>query len=130
MARTLSTNDLIGLAEAEGITVEWHPSGPKGMWMPTRRAISIRYGLSDEQTRCTLAHELGHAYYGHPAGHDAQYERDAWRYAARLLISPEDYAAAERVYGPEPRIIAAQLGVTQYLVGVWSQMWQTKRAAA
>ncbi|MBC3186397.1 ImmA/IrrE family metallo-endopeptidase [Corynebacterium sp. zg-331] len=130
MARTLSTETLIDLAEAEGISVHWHTGGPKGAWIPETQRISIRYGMSEAQTRCTLAHELGHARYGHPAGHDERHEKIAWRYAAQLLISEADYAAAERAYGHDHRIIAARLGVTQHLVGVWAETWERKRLAA
>lgn len=37
----------------------------------------------------------------HP-GHDGVHEFRADRFAARLLISPVEYAAAETIYGPHP----------------------------
>ena len=36
-----------------------------------------------------------------------------------MLISPVEYAAAERTYGPHPARIAHELGVTVHLVDVW-----------
>ncbi|WP_342341596.1 ImmA/IrrE family metallo-endopeptidase [Corynebacterium mastitidis] len=125
VARTLSTDDLICLAEADGISVEWHTGGPKGMWIPSRRAISLRHGLDEIQSRCTLAHELGHAYYNHPGGHDPKHEAAADRRAAWLLVSASDYAHAEGIYGPVPARIAAELGVTVHLLGVWREMWDS-----
>ena len=39
--------------------------------------------------------------------------------AAKLLISPIEYALAERVYGSRPAALAAELGVTQRMVEAW-----------
>lgn len=127
MAKNLLTENLIRLTEVEGITVEWHSDGPKGKWIPSRRAISLRHDLSEVQTRCTLAHELGHAHYEHPAGHHPQHENEADKYAAMLLVSASEYALVEQIYGPYPARIAAELGVTQHLLGVWRRLWEQKR---
>lgn len=119
--KTLSTNvtALIDVAEARGYQVWWHRGGPKAAWLPHQRAVSIQVGLDDITALCSLAHELGHAHYGDPPGCDPRLEARADRFAARLLISPVEYAAAERAYGPHPAHIARELGVTTHLVQVW-----------
>lgn len=59
--------------------------------------------MSDTDALCALAQELGHAHYGAPASHRPRYELRANRFAARLLISPVEYAMAERAYGHTQR---------------------------
>lgn len=74
--------------------------------------------------RVTLAHECGHWVLGHDhrRAHDhAADERAADLYAARMLISPTEYALAERIYGCDPRALAGPLGVTPELVHLWQQ---------
>lgn len=120
--KTRLIDALIDVAEARGYTVHWHRGGPKGAWIPHANAVSIRHGMSDIETLCTLAHELGHAHYNDPPGCMPRYEQRADRFAARLLISPTEYAAAETLYGPHPARIAHELGVTTHLIHVWRTM--------
>jgi hypothetical protein len=64
--------------------------------------------------RSTLAHECGHAFYGHnctsPAG-----ERQARKYAATLLIDPEEYARLERI-NPDQHWLAEEFSVTPRII--------------
>lgn len=122
--KTLSINltALIDVAEARGYQVRWHRGGPKAAWLPHQHAVSMRIGVDDVSALCALAHELGHAHYGDPPGHDPHLEARADRFAARLLISPVEYAAAERAYGPHATHIAHELGVTTHLIHVWRTM--------
>ena len=53
------------LAATHGITITTHTGGEKGRWYSNTRTISIRRDLGWVNTRCTLAHELGHAICGH-----------------------------------------------------------------
>ncbi|QGH68566.1 ImmA/IrrE family metallo-endopeptidase [Pseudactinotalea sp. HY158] len=74
--------------------------------------------------RCTLAHEMGHWWHGHDWTRDHDQlrdERQADAYAARLLISPAEYALAERL-NPHPGAIAKELEVTRHLVEVWQRL--------
>lgn len=114
----LCVDALIEVAERRGYRVRWHRRGPKAAWIPPRN-ISLRDGMTDVATLCALAHELGHAEAGDPPGHEGLAERRADRFAARLLISPVDYRAAEETYGPHPARLAAELGVTTHLLEVW-----------
>lgn len=122
--KILSTNldALIDVAEARGYRVRWHRGGPKAAWLPGTHTITIRTGMDDAQTLCSLAHELGHAFYGHPPGHYGLHEVQADRFAARLLVSPVEYAAVEHIYGHHPARIAHELGVTVHIVETWQDM--------
>lgn len=92
MEKTPLIDALIDVAEERGYRVRWHKAGPKAAWFPKTRTITLRYGMNDVETLCALAHELGHAHYDDPPGHQIANERRADRFAARLLISPADYA--------------------------------------
>ncbi|WP_408922341.1 ImmA/IrrE family metallo-endopeptidase [Corynebacterium kefirresidentii] len=119
---------LIQAAEARGYRIRWHRGGPKAAWLPHRNTISLRVGMDDTTTLCSLAHELGHAHYNDPPGHYGAHELRADRFAARLLVAPGDYAAAEGVYGSHPAVLAAELGVTVKIINVWQEL-HTRRAA-
>ena len=110
---------LIEVAEQRGFTVRWHRGGPKAAWLPQQNAVTLRHGMSDAETLCSL---------GDPAGHDPRYEARADRFAAKLLVSPVEYALAEQTYGPHPARIAHELGVTTHIVKVWRAMNERKIA--
>lgn len=93
---------LIEVAERRGYRVAWYQDGPKAARLAHRHSITVRLDMSDTQTLCSLAHELGHAHYNDPPGHVGPHEIRAERFAAKLLISPVAYAAAETTYGPHP----------------------------
>lgn len=95
-----------------------HP-GIDGIYLHQHRAIVIRRGLDPWVERSVLAHELGHTYYGDEDLNDPRLERRADLWAAKLLISPAQYAAAERLHGPHLGAIAWELGVTVDLVEAW-----------
>ena len=119
-----SVLDLVIYAEDTlGVFVDYTPDLPAGVhgaWLPHLDLIVLADGLHPTRERCTLAHELGHAHYRHPACRgDVRLERQADRWAANLLISPAEYELAERLYGPHPGALARELGVTTHLVRVW-----------
>ena len=122
----ISTDDLYTLAAALGVTITEHPAGPKGHYTHQTRTISLRRGLLDREHRCTLAHELAHAIAGdEPTGigwADARMERAADITAARWLITPDVYAAAEALYGPHPGALARELGVTLHILTTWREL--------
>ena len=120
---------LIAAAERRGYHIHWHRGGPKAAWMPHRGTITVRNGMDDVQTLCSLAHELGHAHYGDPPGHQGPMELRANRFAAKLLISPTEYALAESLYGPHPARLAAELGVTVKVLKTWQTLHQKELAS-
>ncbi|ERS41864.1 hypothetical protein HMPREF1300_00905 [Corynebacterium sp. KPL2004] len=119
---------LIAEAEARGFNVRWHRGGPKAAWIPTRNIVTVRVGMDDATTLCALAHELGHAHYGDPPGHHGAHELRADRFAARLLVSPAEYAAAEALYGPQLSLIAHELGVTVKVLKTWITLYERTAA--
>lgn len=59
--------DLHRVARQLGVTLTRHDGGVKGGYNHDTRTISTRRGMSIQQYRSTLAHELGHAHYrDHP----------------------------------------------------------------
>lgn len=100
---------------------ELHPEDLGG-WFPRSRRILWRPDLDWVNAVCTIAHELGHAALGHaaqpPPWLHARQEQQADEYAAELLITPEDYEAAETLAGSHEGAIAAELGATTYMIRV------------
>ncbi|MDK4270324.1 MULTISPECIES: ImmA/IrrE family metallo-endopeptidase [Corynebacterium] len=96
--------------------------------MPGQNAITVQIGMDDVTTLCSLAHELGHAHYGDPPGHHGAHEIRADRFAARLLISPTEYATAEAIYGPHPATLANELGVTVKVLKTWQTLYERTAA--
>lgn len=100
-----------------------HTGGAKGYYHHKSRTISTRRGMSITQYRSTLAHELGHAYYGdEPTGnghYDQRQEARADEYAARLLIPRDEFATAYQWCQGDHQELADELEVTQHLLAVY-----------
>lgn len=92
-----------------------------GVYYDAARLIILDIGLPDYAERCVLAHELVHAAHRDPGCGPfwAKAERRARVETARLLVSPAEYALAERTYGPDPWLIANELGVTVQVITDW-----------
>jgi Zn-dependent peptidase ImmA (M78 family) len=90
------------------------PGDLLGCYLPDSRRIYIDLRLTPAERRSVLAHELGHAHYGHSCDSPSA-ERQAEAFAARLLIDPDTYAAHERVSHDEHHL-ADELNVTVELV--------------
>lgn len=120
---TINAVDLHRLAESMGVTLCRHMHGPKGWYDHATQTISTRRGLSIQQYRSTLAHELGHAAHRDtPTGNghfDQRQERRADEYAALTLINPTDFEAAAIWHHGHLPAIADELEVTQHLLDVW-----------
>lgn len=124
----INLDALIDVAQARGYRIRWHRGGPKAAWVPHKRTITLRVGMDDVTTLCSLAHELGHAHYGDPPGHHGAHELRADRFAARILVSPTEYAAAESIFGPQPSLIAHELGVTVKVLKTWQSLYERQTA--
>lgn len=124
----INSDALIDVAQRRGYRIRWHRGGPKAAWVPSQNAITVQIGMDDVTTLCSLAHELGHAHYGDPPGHYGAHELRADRFAARLLISPVDYAATEAIYGPHPSVLAHELGVTVKVLKTWQTLYERTAA--
>lgn len=114
--------DLDKIAELFGVhvieTYDLHPEWD-GMYLHHRRLILLRKGLDPWKKRSIFAHELGHAFYRDETHGDTRLEKRANEYAALLLISKDEYRAAELLHGPHPGAIAHELGVTPDVVNTW-----------
>lgn len=119
--------DLDQLADALGVAVVETPyldDGLNGQYLHHRRLILLHQGLDPWTRKSTLAHELGHAYYGDDIHGDPRMERRADQFAAQILITAAEYKAAESLYGGNPGAIAYELGVTPHLVRVWQDIYE------
>lgn len=86
-------------------------------WLPDSNTIVVRTGLRDIHDRSALAHEIGHAAYGH-ASDSPKHETQADRFAATNLIQLDDCMDALRATPDEYRA-ALELGVTTRLLRVF-----------
>lgn len=110
-----------------GIMVDWADLGDKRRgayyWRDDEIVLSLR--LDRRQAASTLAHEVGHRRFGDRCS-SASGERRAWEYGAALLVTPDEYRAAERSVGHHTSALAIELGVTPKLVEAWRRWWLTK----
>lgn len=129
---TINAVDLHRLAESMGVTLRRHNGGKKGWYDHATRTISTRRGMSIQQYRSVLAHELGHAVHGDtPTGNghfDQRQERRADEYAARLLISPIEFEAAATWHHGHLPAIADELEVTKHLLKTWQSLHERQAA--
>lgn len=129
---TINAVDLHRLAESMGVTLRRHNGGKKGWYDHATRTISTRRGMSIQQYRSVLAHELGHAAHGDtPTGnghYDQRQERRADEFAARLLISPIEFEAAATWHQGHLPAIADELEVTKHLLKTWQSLHERQAA--
>jgi hypothetical protein len=113
-----------------GIDVQWHDLGERrrGEYRRHERTIVLNPRLTRRQVVACLAHELGHERFGHGCSTPAN-ERRAWEYAAALVLTPAEYAAAEARVGDHPSGLAIELAVTPQLIEAWRRWWR-KRATS
>lgn len=117
----ITLNDLVEHAALLGVQIHMAHlrEGTLGLYDPSTDIVWIDINLTRGEQRSVLAHELGHAYYGHGYSDDRA-EREADRYAANLLIDAESYAALER-WGLDEHAIADELDVTVDIVRAYRE---------
>ena len=122
----MTLDELIAVVEATGITVCWgifteanggYDAATSTIWLDRaldstpRRAVSV------------LAHECAHALEGHEGPQSRAVERRCDEIAARILIDPDDYAAAEKLHGGYNKTaIAEELGVATFIVSAYRRL--------
>lgn len=123
--RAVTNVDLARTAEDLRVRLTHHDEGPKGFYDHARRTISTRRGLSIAAYKSTLAHELGHAYYGDTACRDpvlrARQEHRADQWAATFLIRNADEVLELATAYEHPASVAHELEITPHLLTVWAQ---------
>lgn len=114
---------LYDYATARGVQVEYRtdldPRHP-GLYCHGTSTIELLDGMNRVKMRSVLAHELGHAHYGHEPSMfphvEARQERQADEWAAHFLINEREYRLAEERYGANTEWIAQELEVLERLV--------------
>ncbi|MBS0025499.1 ImmA/IrrE family metallo-endopeptidase [Microbacterium paraoxydans] len=123
---------LLLLASDLGLRVIEQPGRTRGGFDPATGTIRLAPGMSARTTRSVLAHELGHAHLGHrpttlASVRDRQ-ERRADEWAARTLLTPQAYAAAEQLRGSHLASLAFELDVTLEIVLAYQRLLRNDRA--
>ena len=90
------------------------PVGWVGAYLDDEKRVLIREGMTPAQDEQARWHETAHAYYGDRVSTPA-IERRAWVYAARMIVDPVKYAAAERL-STSSLFIAQELGTTTRII--------------
>lgn len=98
------------------------PAGRRGEWHAKTRQIIIKAGMSTVQTVCALQHELIHAQWGHEGAQPASIEARVDEEVACRLISPAEYALAERLYGGSRLLLARELDVTPAIIDAYQRV--------
>lgn len=118
--------ELIRFAASQGIEIHAAHLDEDvfGYWSPDEGRIYYDMQCTPDEARVTVAHELGHAYYGDRCDSDRA-ERRADKYAAALLIDPELYAQLEAL-NPDQHHLAEELGVTVELILFYEEHFLTR----
>lgn len=109
-----------------GIDVEYDDLGSKhGVYRVSDRgeAIVLNGRCTMAQMIGALSHEVGHAIHLDRCQSDA-HERRADRTGASLIITPAEYAEAEREVGDHAGALALRLGVTRRVVLGWRDWYR------
>lgn len=106
-----------------GIDVEYEDLGSTrhGEYRHHSSKIVLNTRNTSAQMLAALGHEVGHAmycHYGQTSNHQMADEA-----GAALIISVEEYAAAEEEVGPHAGALATQLEVTRRLVLAWRRWY-------
>lgn len=115
--RTLRDSSVFDWIERIGVTIEYTNDLPEqrlGCYLDDERTILIRPNLTHPKEQETLCHEYVHAFYRDTTCHPAV-EWRAWREAARLIVDPLAYAAAEAC-STSSIWIAKELGTTVKII--------------
>ena len=121
--------DVEEVARSMGVAVVDSPElrgDVNAMYVDAERMILVRPGLDPWTRRWCLAHELAHAFFRDEIS-EPRIERRADRWAAQLLISPVEYAAAEVAVGPSVGALAYELEVTPETIEVWRECFKARR---
>ncbi|SDG21211.1 protein of unknown function [Cellulosimicrobium cellulans] len=115
----MTWDELLAAASEMGLRVKFANLGRRTGEVRRSGLVLINERKSAIVRKVALAHEMGHWHHNHDwsAAHDVERdERQADAYAARLLIRPDEYALAERLYDGHVGAIARELEVTTPIV--------------
>ena len=114
---------LIETAERFCVLRERHLHGDvQGLYLREPNLILLDHGLTSEQRRCVLAHEISHArHLDEGCRVDKWAERRADQEAALMLIDPMEYAYAEAVYEGNVMGMARELNVLPWVIEAYRE---------
>ena len=128
MTTSRDVEHLKEVARSLGLQVVERKGPTRGGYHDGHKRIRLNPGQSWRVTRSFLAHEIGHALYRHvrsPYGPVMmKQERLAWEWAARYLVTPEAFAAAEDEWSGHAPAMAYELGVTVEIVDAFRRLLQ------
>lgn len=94
----------------------------QGLYLRKQNLILLDRGLTSEQRRCVLAHEISHArHLDEGCRMDRWSERRADEEAAMMLIDPMEYAYAEAVYEGNVMGMARELSVLPWVITAYRE---------
>lgn len=99
------------------------PGHIHGYYEDDERAIYLNHYCRADQVIGALAHEVGHGIFGDRCSTEP-IERRADEMGASLIITRDEYAAAEREVGEHAGALALRMGVTRDLVIAWRRWWR------
>lgn len=117
----VTEEDLITACARVDVHVVFVPFPLAGAYYHDDGLIVIDSRLPTASQRATLAHEYVHALRGHDGCQSASVERCVDRQAARLLISPAEYALAERLHEGNAVGVADELHLPTWTVDAYRQ---------
>lgn len=118
-------DDLYQHAADLRLDVVWRcdlPEKRHGLYLDDRREIRLNYYCTKAQATAALAHEIGHYMYSDRCSTGLS-ERRADEFGAGLIISRDEYAAAERIVGHHPGALARELETTHRMVLAWRRWY-------
>lgn len=123
----MTLDQLINLAESHGITISWTHLHTRAAYHHKTRTIYLDHTLTTRPRHATaiLAHEYIHALMGHTGPQDPHTEHLVDLRAAQLLISPAEYALAERLHDANPHAIADELNLPLWVVVAYRERLTT-----
>ncbi|KXB52761.1 ImmA/IrrE family metallo-endopeptidase [Corynebacterium sp. DNF00584] len=98
------------------------------VWHPASRTVIVRRDLDPVTRTCAIAHELGHIVNGDTCS-SPRAERLADEWAALQLIEADRVEDVAADCDGVPTAVAAELGVTPHLLGVWMQLFAAGRVS-
>jgi hypothetical protein len=106
-----------------GIDVDYADLGAElfGEYRDWESRIVLNSRNRSDQMLSTLGHEISHAIW-RENGKTARCAR-ADEGSAALIITPAEYAAAEREVGPHAGALAQELGVTRRIILAWRRWY-------
>ena len=121
--------DVDDIARSMGVAVVETPElseDVNAVYVDAEFMILVRPGLDPWTRRWCLAHELAHAWFRDERS-EPRIERRADQWAAQLLISPVEYAAAETLVGSSVGALAYELEVAPETIEVWRECFKARR---